>query len=314
MLNKKKSLCCISLLLQKKGFKSSTMTKKRFLLLERQNALYTVGSRTLNNIVVSKETMLHCIKNNWNYRISSDVIPLITLPEANISLDVLPQRDKILEEFKKCSDIIKFNNLRCSTHPDQFVVPASLNENTSKKSVIELNYHADVMDMFGLPQSYNAPINIHMNCYKGCDLKDTAKRFIDVFESMNDNVKKRLVLENEDKPNSWSVRELYDHIFSKINIPITYDNLHHKCNDKGLSAKDAYNLAKSTWGNYIPLFHFSDSEIGSKNPRAHADYVHTFAEEYNNDDVVDLEFEFKAKDLALKSFEEKFEKVVDSKL
>jgi UV DNA damage repair endonuclease len=48
----KKSLCCISLQLQEKGYKANTMTKTRFLALERKNALSTVSQRTLNNVHV----------------------------------------------------------------------------------------------------------------------------------------------------------------------------------------------------------------------------------------------------------------------
>jgi UV DNA damage repair endonuclease len=77
-----------------------------------------------------------------------------------------------------------------------------------------------------------------MNCYKG-DTKDIAKRFIDVYNDFPVNVKSRLVLENEDKPNSWKVEELYDLIYSNTGIPITYDNLHFRCNSGKLTAKDA---------------------------------------------------------------------------
>jgi len=305
MKNKRKSLCCISLMLPD-DVGASCMTKKRFLMLERKTALKIVSERTLNNLRVTLKTIEHCVKNKWNYRISSGIIPLITLPEANISIDILPDKDQIYEEFKKCAEIIRKNNLRCSTHPDQFVVLASTNLNTVKKSILELHHHGDIMDLFELPKSYESPINIHMNCYKGSPLEDTANRFITIYNSLNDNVKSRLVLENEDKLNSWNVKQLYDHIYVKTNIPITYDNLHFKNNTGNLSNIEAYNLAKSTWGNYIPLFHFSDCEKNAKNPRAHADYVSQIPEEYNNADKIDLEFEFKAKDLAIKKFEKTF--------
>ncbi len=84
-----------------------------------------------------------------------------------LSFDVLPDKDRIYAEFKRGAEIIKKNNLRCSTHPDQFVVPASATKTVVEKSIIELKNHASIMDLFGLPQSYEAPINIHMNCYKG---------------------------------------------------------------------------------------------------------------------------------------------------
>jgi UV DNA damage endonuclease len=299
----KKSLCCISLKLQEQGIKANTMTKTRFLALERKEALSIVSKRTLNNVIVTRKTIEFCGKNNWNYRISSDLFPLATLPEANLSLNVLPDYNLILQEFKIASDIIKKYNVRCSTHPDQFVVPASGNSAVSAKSIVELTNHATMMDLFGLPQSYEAPINIHMNCFKG-DLNQIADRFINVYNNLPINVKSRLVLENEDKPNSWNVQQLYDFIYTKTGIPITYDNLHHRCNPGKLSAKDAVMLAKSTWPNRS-LFHFSDNDLTNKNPRAHGDYVRELPTEYVDLDV-DFEFEFKAKDYALERFEKEF--------
>ena len=302
----KKSLCCISLQLQAKGIKANTMTKTRFLALERKSAVDTVSKRTLNNVSTTVQIIALCASKGWNYRISSDLFPLATLPEANLSFDILPDKNKIYEMFKLGSEIITKNKVRCSTHPDQFVVPASASASVVAKSIVELKNHATVMDLFGLPQSYEAPINIHMNIYKGVT-KDIAKRFIDVYNDLPVNVKSRLVLENEDKPNSWKVDELYDLIYSNTGIPITYDNLHFRCNTGKLSAKDAVKLSMSTWGKYRPLFHFSDNDPSNKNPRAHGDYVRSIPEEYVGVNNVDFEFEFKAKDYALERFEKEFQ-------
>lgn len=302
----RKSLCCISLKLQERGIKANTMTKSRFLALERVDSLEILSKRVLNNVIVTKETIKYCIDKGWNYRVSSDLFPLKTLPEANLDFDCLPDKDKIDQAFTECAVLIKNSKIRCSTHPDQFVVPASANSSVAQKSIVELTYHADVMDRLGLPRSYNAPINIHMNCYKG-DLKDTAKRFIEVFRQLPEGVKSRLVLENEDKPNSWNVKQLYDYIYQETGIPITYDNLHFRCNTGGLTAKDAVTLCKSTWGSYVPLFHFSDNDVKNRNPRAHADYPTVFPDEYIGENI-DLDFEFKAKDYAIEFFEHKLQK------
>jgi len=301
----KPSLCCISLHLQKKGIKANTMTKKRFFLLERKESVSILSKRVLNNLHVVKETLKFCISKGWNYRISSDIFPLATLPEANLSYNSLPDYDAIMSVFDQCKNIISESGIRCSTHPDQFVVPASYNDAVSQKSVVELKHHANFMDMLGLPHSYESPINIHMNCYKG-NLQEIANKFISVYNTLPINVKSRLVLENEDKPNSWSVKELYDYIYIHTGIPITYDNLHFKCNPKGLNAHEALDICVKTWGDYKPLFHFSDSDPNGKNPRAHCDYVHTVPEEYLIDYELDLDFEFKAKDYAIEKFTEEF--------
>ena len=299
-----KSLCCISLKLQEQNIRASTMTKTRFLALERKNAEKTVADRTLNNVYVTRKTLEFCALHKWNYRVSSGMMPLETLPEANLSIETTYNYAKIKQEFDLCASVIKKNNIRCSTHPDQFVVPASANQAVVKKSIIELEAHGKMMDVMGLPQTYESPINIHMNCYKG-NLNDIALRFIDVYNNISPNVRSRLVLENEDKPNSWNVQQLYDLIYSKTGIPITYDSHHFRLNNpENISPEKAILMCMETWGKYKPLFHYSNGRSGPTD-RAHSDYVYILHKELFENDV-DVEFEFKAKDYAIEKFQSEF--------
>ena len=299
-----KSLCCISLKLQKQKIRASTMTKTRFLALERKSAERIVADRTLNNVFVTRKTLEYCVLNKWNYRISSGMMPLETLPEANLSIETTYNYTTIKQEFDLCNTIIKKNKIRCSTHPDQFVVPASANLSVVKKSIIELEAHGKMMDAMGLPQTYESPINIHMNIYKG-GTKEIAKRFVDVYNDLPINVKSRLVLELEDKPNSWGLINLYDLIYQKTGIPITYDSHHFRLNNpENISPEKAILMCMETWGKYKPLFHYSNGRSGPTD-RAHSDYVYTLHKELFENDV-DVEFEFKAKDYAIERFEKEF--------
>jgi UV DNA damage endonuclease len=280
------------------------MTKTRFLALERKSAERIVADRTLNNVFVTRKTLEYCVLNKWNYRISSGMMPLETLPEANLSIETTYNYTTIKQEFDLCNTIIKKNKIRCSTHPDQFVVPASANLSVVKKSIIELEAHGKIMDAMGLPQTYESPINIHMNIYKG-GTKEIAKRFVDVYNDLPINVKSRLVLELEDKPNSWGLINLYDLIYQKTGIPITYDSHHFRLNNpENISPEKAILMCMETWGKYKPLFHYSNGKTGPTD-RAHSDYVYTLHKELFENDV-DVEFEFKAKDYAIERFEKEF--------
>jgi UV DNA damage endonuclease len=301
-----KSLCCISLKLQKQKIRASTMTKTRFLALERKNAEQIVADRTLNNVVVTRKTLEYCALYKWNYRISSGMMPLETLPEANLSIETTYNYAKIKQEFNLCDTVIKKNKIRCSTHPDQFVVPASATKSVVEKSIVELKSHGKMMDAMGLPQTYESPINIHMNIYKG-GTKEIAKRFVDVYNDLPINVKSRLVLELEDKPNSWGLINLYDLIYQKTGIPITYDSHHFRLNNpENISPEKAILMCMETWGKYKPLFHYSNGKTGPTD-RAHSDYVYTLHKELFENDV-DVDFEFKAKDYAIEKFQTEFEK------
>lgn len=152
----KPSLCCISINLSNAGHKFQSMTRKKYLLTEQTSALNMIIEKTINNLKVIKETILYCHRNGWNYRIGSDVIPLATLPEF-MSFDGLNQVFDDCRVNLLCDEIsntIKTTGIRCSMHPDQFVVPASANPNTVINSIHMLEYHAIIMNHFGVYLSH----------------------------------------------------------------------------------------------------------------------------------------------------------------
>ena len=297
------SLCCIHTGLQEQKIKFNVMTYAQYKKLGKKQAMIVLADRSLNNIKTIHAILKECAKNNWNYRIGSNVFPLMTHPDLNFTVDDFYNASEIHAEFKAAAATIKQHNIRCSMHPDQFVVPASPNPNTRKNAIRDLEQHAMIMDMLNLPRSYEAPINIHMNCYHNNNLQEVADRFMQSLGVMSDGVRSRLVLENEDKMRSWTVVDLYYGVYERSGIPITFDNLHNLCNPD-ICVDDleetAFRMALDTWpDDVIPLFHFSESAAG-KNPRAHADFPTMLPDIYANyKGNLHLDFEFKQKELAI---------------
>jgi len=287
-------LCCIHVGLQNKGFRFQTMTVKRFKELGRDKALPILADRYKNNLNVIYRIMQECARKNWCYRIGSDIFPLMTHSESNIKWEDLPNFRELDALFASCSKFIHCNNLRTSCHPDQFNVLASENIKAVDQTIIELNHHGWFMDKL-TTESYNDPINIHINGSKG-DPKDIAKRFRDNLNHLSATTKKRLVVENEDK-GIWHVQNLLEHIHSLTSIPITFDYLHHKCNPGNLTEEEAFRLCVNTWNKNRPLFHFAETLPGQNNLRKHADLPTYIPDTYSF--CVDLDFEFKQKDFAL---------------
>ena len=293
------NLCCISNELKDQGIKFQTMTWKRFNQLSDEHgvkhALEELGARWLNNVEVTHKCIEHCHNNGWGYRVSSSLFPILTHPDFKYGVADVPQFEAIVDEFKT----IVFNNevwqVRLSTHPDQFVVLASENQDAVDKSIRELNHHGWVMDMLGCQQSYYNPINIHVNCTKG-ELSDIADRFMSNLAKCDESVTSRLVVENEDK-GCWTVVNLLEH----FNIPVTYDNLHDKCNPSQFLPFNGdyfYPMEEcaKTWGNVKPLFHHSESHPDKTNPRSHAD----MPTDLPASDLYDWDVELKAKDKAIR--------------
>ena len=294
------SLCCIHTGLQEQEIKFNVMTYAQYKKLGKDVAMKVLADRSLNNIKTIHSILKECAKNEWNYRIGSNVFPLMTHPDLDFTVDDFYNAGEIYAEFKAAADTIKQHNIRCSMHPDQFVVPASPNPNTRKNSIRDLEQHAMIMDMLDLPKTPEAPINIHMNCYNNGNFSEAADRFVQSYNLLSNSVRNRLVLENEDKGKSWTVQNLYDYVYKRIKVPITFDNLHYKCNSGNLTEQQSFDLALTTWPDgIVPLFHFSESLAG-KNPRAHADFPTFLPEVYKNyKGNLHLDFEFKMKEIAI---------------
>ena len=274
------------------------MTWHRFSQLDRDEAVATVSARTLNNIRVTYKILRQCAANGWAYRVSSNLFPLLTYNVANLKLADYPDYIDIMAALADCASVVRDKGVRISCHPDQFNVLASVGKPQVDKTIRELNHHGWLMDQLGGWRDYRTPINIHVNNTKG-EPSEIAARFMSNLAKCDESVRSRLVVENEDK-GIWTPKLLSEH----FDLPITYDNLHHKCLPDGLSHSQAFSLCYKSWmrgGYFKPLFHYSESHPDKTNPRSHADMpserpYETFSM------PVDYDIELKSKDAAIEAF------------
>lgn len=279
------------------GFNFQTMTFKRFSSLPKEEALEILGDRILNNMVVTNETIKFCGNMGYTYRISSDLFPLVTYDEANIELEDLPNYDAIQDQMNNIEQTIKATGVRVSSHPSEYNVLASTNDKAVDKTITELNFYSSFMDRIGCEPDHNNPINLHVHNKNGSH-DEIISRFMTNFNKLDENCRNRLVIENDDKLNCWSVKELTEIFHPITNIPITFDYLHHKCHPDNLTEAEAIRKCYDTWG-VKPLFHYSESAPGN-NPRKHSDYVDQPINTYGLE--FDLDFEVKAKCLAIQKY------------
>ena len=243
------------------------------------------------------------IKNNiLVYRLSSDSFTWMS--EYNFS--DLPNFNLIKKLLKEIGDKAKSVGMRLSYHPGPFNVLASENQSVVDKTIIELNKHAELMDMIGLDQSHYYPINIHINTTKPTR-EEAAERFVERFSLLSESCRKRLTLENDDSPNQYSVKILHELVYSKTNIPIVFDQHHFNYGPQDQTMEEALKLAYSTWGDIKPITHMSSPktlEDNSGKQTAHADYIYEEIKTYGLE--FDTEIEAKAKDLAVFKYRQQF--------
>lgn len=293
------ALCCISNELAEQGVKFQTMTYTRFSALPYVQALETLSNRILNNFKVTHKTIKHCIATGIKgYRLSSDITPLLNHPSLRMTLDELPNFDAIADEIDSISATIADNDIRISAHPSEYISLTSKEDRVIENSILDLENHAMIFDLLGLPEDYRSPLNIH--CRQDGDMEKISSRFMLNFAKLSKSVRNRLVLENNDNAKGvWSIQGLYNIFFSRYGLPVTFDNLHHRMLSGGLDEKEAFELAYSTWPT-TPLFHFSEGIDGT---RKHADYAVGTPNSYGKQVYFDVEL--KAKDWAIYKILEK---------
>jgi len=292
-MNLQLSLCCISSILQAEGYKFRTMTYKSFSSKSRDESLEKLSDIIRNNFFVTEKIIRHCAANNISgYRISSDLCPVIKHPDVMLSLEELPNYNLIEKEINNVSLAIKETSIRVSAHPSEYITLTSEDDIKIKHSLVDLEFHGEIFDRLGLSRTHYNPLNIHVR--KEGDPEELCNIFMKNFERLSDGIKSRLVLENNDTGNTWDVATLKKYFYKDNNIPITFDNLHHKMLNKGVSEFDAFLDAYETWGDIIPVFHYSE---GKDNGRAHKDMAEYLPENFGKNVLFDVEL--KSKDIAI---------------
>lgn len=204
------------------------------------------------------DMLIDCDQGNLHiFRIGSGVIPFAT---HEITQDY-NWREIFKEHLKFISDYIKETKIRITMHPDHFVVLNSLKENIYLNSVKDLQYHSDFMDALDL--DLTCKMQIHTGGVYG-DKKKSMDRWIERYHVLPDNIKRRLVLENDDRVFSF---EDVMYIFNNTGVPILFDTLHHEClNTDNSTHSEAFQTAIKTWKpeDGILLVDYSSQEPNAK--------------------------------------------------
>ena len=242
-------------------------------------------------------------ENGFNFfRITSNLFPWC----SEYKLSDMPDYKEICNVLSDVGKYVDNNGMRITSHTGPFNVLTSPHPHVVDNCITDLSIHGEVFDMMGLSRTPYNKINIHIGGVYG-DKVSAMERFCTNFHRLPESVKTRLTVENDDKATMYSVQDLYDGVYTKIGIPIVFDYHHHRFCDGGLSEKEALELAMSTWGNIIPVVHYSESrsieqEDPKIRPQAHSDYIYDYIDTYGN--RVDIMVEAKAKELAVLKYKE----------
>ena len=267
-----------------------------------ERGLPYVSELALQNV----KDLVNIIK--WNnemgitqFRMSSQIFPWMSY----YNLDELPDYEEICDYLYMAGDEASIGKQRLTFHPSHFNALGSPNPVVVEKTIKELNAHSDIMDTMNLSPTVYNKINIHIGGAYG-DKKATLKRWIDNYYKLNHNTQARLTVENDDKENMYSVKELYKGISEQCGVPIVFDYYHHKFCTGGLTEQEALELAAKTWPKgIVPCTHYSESRRKehldeSIKAQAHSDLIYDKIPTYGNE--FDCVIEAKHKELAVLNY------------
>jgi UV DNA damage endonuclease len=288
------SLCCISKTLSESGVNFKSMTYTNFCKMPRTEALRELCTRILHNVKTAHRTIQFCQQRGISaYRLSSNLFPIISHSEVRMKISDLPNYSDIVLECDRIKQTLQQKPIRISSHPSEYITLSSEDSHTVENSIRDLEQHAELFDLLGLPKDYNSPFNIHIR--KEGNVSDIISRVMKNYDKLCDSVRQRLVFENNDNQNgSWSIRSLVKNISDKYGIPTTFDYLHHAILPDGMTEEDAFLLAYDTWQSYTPLFHYSEGVAkDGVVTRKHKDSPDSFPIVYNPNVYLDVELKDK---------------------
>ena len=261
-----------------------TITRKRLLTFDedgqgqRLRELYAENTSRLENAVA------FCRENEIRlYRISSEIFPFSDEPFGHAILTEIAERLAAIGESAATA------GLRLVMHPDQYVVLSSDSDAVIANSIKILRMHANTLDMLGQPRSEWAAMTIHGG------KSDRSERMVEVIGTLSDNIRQRIVLENDEY--AYSSDEILD-VCRRSGVPMIFDAHHHVCHEKldsfdHPSVAEAFWAARETWAEPAnQMVHISNGRTNF-NDRAHSDLIFSMPEVFRHAPWIEVEAKHK---------------------
>lgn len=212
----------------------------------------------LKNFHNLEEILKYNIANEiYFYRMTSNLIPLLSHPLVNIDLN------KYKNNFEKIGKLINDYHMRVDMHIDPYYVLNSTNDKVVESTI---NICKIYRNMFNL-MKISSNLILHIGG-KTISKEEGIKRFINNFNLLDDDIKKMIVVENDDK--IYNIKDTL-YIAKQLGIPMCLDYHHYKCNNEKEDVMDYLTDIFDTF-NGVPKLHFS-SPKSKKEYRAHHEYI-----------------------------------------
>jgi hypothetical protein len=112
----------------------------------------------------------------------------------------------------------------------------------AKKEILKVGQFIDEIDA----GRFDVPLICHIGGANG-NRRKSMMEFCKFFDTLPWRIQKQLCLINDDKPSLFSVKDLLSVSYVEKKIPIVFRTSSHRTNQGGLTYKESFFLAASTW-------------------------------------------------------------------
>lgn len=222
------------------------------------------AARTFRLASYSDERLYETVASNlealerilvWNvehkisvFRISSGTIPFGSHPVLTANW-----RARFSAELATIGNLITSSGMRTNMHPGQYTLLNSPREDVVERSIAELAYHADLMDLMGLDRTHK--FQIHTGGVYG-DKELAIHRFVASYHRLPEGIKQRLVIENDERQFSFADNL---RVYEETGVPLLFDTFHHQIYNEGEPVHEGVAQAMPTWttGDGVPMLDYS---------------------------------------------------------
>lgn len=251
------------------------------------------------------------------YRMSSSTVPYGTHPDLP-QLDYRRQIGECEPGLARLGEKARRLGLRLSTHPGQYSVLSSPDPEIARKSRLDVEQDALLLDALGAGPE--AVVVIHVGGVYG-DARASLDRWARSFEALSEGARSRLVVEHDER--CFDLSDALE-LHARTGVRVVFDLHHHRCNPaRGREdVAAALTAALDTWPAGVrPKVHLSSPRTefrsvgGRQQPPLldqHADFLSpwdllTLLDAA--DRPLDVMVEAKAKDLAVLSVRRSLERL-----
>ncbi len=232
---------------------------------------FRLASYSPERLVETVQQNLNCLERILQWNLEHDIrffrISSATVPFASHPVVAFDWHRHFADQLATLGAFIQRHGIRVNMHPGQYILLNAPKQDVVERSIAELTYHAELLDLMGL--DHTQKMQIHTGGVYG-DKPAAMARFIAAYKVLPGIIRNRLVIENDERQYALADNLA---IHRETGIPLLFDTFHHSIFNNGEELAEAFDLFMPTWdGHGVPMMDYSSQHV-EKQTGAHTESI-----------------------------------------